>query len=192
MLFFRSRLQIATRRVQSARVPEDMVASYIASVGHRLSRPPATSVERPTIHSLAVIPLTNLSSDQAQEYLCDAITDALITELAQLRAIRAISRTSIMRYKRPTESLPHIAVSSTSMASSKGQCSARMIASGSPCSSSTRPTNTSGPVYERDLKDVFALERDVTMEIARQVQAEISTGGRVAAFATTARERPGA
>ena len=117
-----------------------------AGVGHRVSRPPATPVERPTIDSLAVIPLTNLSSDPAQEYLCDAITDALITEVAQLRAIRVISRTSVMRYKKTTEACRTSPVSSTSMASSKGQCSARMIGSGSPCSSSTRPTNTSGAV----------------------------------------------
>ncbi len=169
------------------------LTSYIASVGHRLSRPPATPVERPTIHSLAVIPLTNLSSDPAQEYLCDAITDALITEVAQLRAIRVISRTSVMRYKKTDRSLPDIA----------RELNVDGIVEGTVQRSDDRVRITVqlidasdkhlwGSVYERDLKDVFALEREVTTEIARKVQAEIRYGGRVAASATTSRERPGA
>ena len=152
------------------------LTSYIASVGHRVSRPPATPVERPTIHSLAVIPLTNLSSDPAQEYLCDAITDALITEVAQLRAIRVISRTSVMRYKKTDRSLPDIA----------RELNVDGIVEGTVQRSDDRVRITVqlidasdkhlwGSVYERDLKDVFALEREVTTEIARKVQAEIST-----------------
>jgi DNA-binding winged helix-turn-helix (wHTH) protein len=48
----------------------------------------------PQIQSLAVIPLTNLSGDQGQEYFSDGMTDALITELAQIGSIRVISCTS--------------------------------------------------------------------------------------------------
>jgi len=50
------------------------------------------------IHSLAVLPLENLSSD-SEDYFADGMTDELITDLAQISALRVISRTSIMPYK---------------------------------------------------------------------------------------------
>jgi DNA-binding winged helix-turn-helix (wHTH) protein len=51
------------------------------------------------VRSLAVLPLTNLSEDVSQEYFADGMTDELITELAQISALRVISRSSIMNYK---------------------------------------------------------------------------------------------
>jgi hypothetical protein len=65
---------------------------------------------RPTaIRSLAVLPLENLSGDAAQNYFSDGMTDELITDLAQISALRVISRTSVMVYKGAHKSLPQIA-----------------------------------------------------------------------------------
>ena len=61
------------------------------------------------IHSLAVLPLENLSGDLEQEYFADGMTAELITELAKISSIRVISRTSVMRYKRVREPLAQIA-----------------------------------------------------------------------------------
>jgi TolB-like protein len=63
----------------------------------------------PIIRSLAVLPLENLTGDASQEYFADGMTDALITDLAQIGALRVISRTSIMRYKGARKPLPEIA-----------------------------------------------------------------------------------
>ena len=63
----------------------------------------------PQIKSLAVLPLTNLSRDPEQEYFADGMTDALITELARIRALKVISRTSIMHYKKTDKTAPQIA-----------------------------------------------------------------------------------
>jgi TolB-like protein/DNA-binding winged helix-turn-helix (wHTH) protein len=51
------------------------------------------------IHSLAVLPLENLSGDPAQDYFADSMTDELITDLGQIGELRVISRTSAMQYK---------------------------------------------------------------------------------------------
>jgi TolB-like protein/DNA-binding winged helix-turn-helix (wHTH) protein/Tfp pilus assembly protein PilF len=59
----------------------------------------ATAAVPPAIHVLAVLPLDNLSGDPAQDYFVDGMTDALITNLAQIRSLNVISRTSTMRYK---------------------------------------------------------------------------------------------
>jgi TolB-like protein len=61
------------------------------------------------LDSLAVLPLQNLSSDPEQEYFSDGMTEALITELQKIKALRVISRTSVMRFKKSNEALPDIA-----------------------------------------------------------------------------------
>jgi len=63
----------------------------------------------PPIQSLAVLPLENLSHDPEQEYFADGMTEELITRLAQISALKVISRTSVMRYKGTKESSPQIA-----------------------------------------------------------------------------------
>jgi TolB-like protein/DNA-binding winged helix-turn-helix (wHTH) protein/Tfp pilus assembly protein PilF len=60
------------------------------------------------IQSVAVLPFDNLTGDLSQDYFVDGITDALITELAQIKTLRVISRTSVMYYKSSKKSLSEI------------------------------------------------------------------------------------
>jgi TolB-like protein/DNA-binding winged helix-turn-helix (wHTH) protein len=70
----------------------------------------STSTGRlPSIRSLAVLPLENLSGDAAQDYFADGMTDELITQLAQIRDLRVISRSSMMTYKQSRKPLAEIA-----------------------------------------------------------------------------------
>ena len=68
-----------------------------------------TARKAPEIHSLAVLPLANLSGDSSQDYLADGMTDALITDLSKIGALRVISRTSAMQYKGVHKTVPEIA-----------------------------------------------------------------------------------
>ncbi len=63
----------------------------------------------PAIHSLAVLPLDNLSGDASQEYFADGMTDELITELARIPNLRVVSRTSVMADKGSRRPLRDIA-----------------------------------------------------------------------------------
>jgi TolB-like protein/DNA-binding winged helix-turn-helix (wHTH) protein len=131
----------------------------------------------PQIRSLAVIPLTNLSGDQGQEYFSDGITDALITELAQIGSIRVISRTSSEQYKRTRKLLPEIG----------RELNVDGIIEGTVQRSGDRVRVTAQLIqvpadkhlwansYERDLRDAFLLERDVAGDIARQVQVRLNS-----------------
>ncbi len=67
-----------------------------------------TRSSSPQIRSLAVLPLENLTGDPSQDYFADGMTDALITDLAQIGSLRVISRTSSMQYRRTRKSLPQI------------------------------------------------------------------------------------
>jgi TolB-like protein/DNA-binding winged helix-turn-helix (wHTH) protein/tetratricopeptide (TPR) repeat protein len=130
----------------------------------------------PQIRSLAVLPLQNLSTDPAQEYFSDGMTDALITDLAQFSSVKVISRTSSMQYKLTKKSLPEIA----------RELNVDGIIEGTVQRSGDRVRVTTqlihGPSdrhlwansYERDTHDIFALERDLTEEITHQVQAQIT------------------
>jgi TolB-like protein/DNA-binding winged helix-turn-helix (wHTH) protein/Tfp pilus assembly protein PilF len=129
----------------------------------------------PQIRSIAVLPLQNLSGDPSQEYLSDGMTDALITDLAQIGSLRVISRTSSMQYKQTTKSLPEIG----------RELSVDGIVEGSIHRSGDHVRITAqlihGPsdrhlwanTYEGDFRNVFALERNVTQDITHQVQARI-------------------
>ena len=61
------------------------------------------------IQSIAVLPLENLSGDPSQEYFADGMTDALITELSQIKKLRVMSRTTVMQYKHAQKPLQQIA-----------------------------------------------------------------------------------
>ena len=139
-----------------------------------------TSAGSPSIRSLAVLPLANLSNDPNQEYFADGMTDALITDLAQIASLKVISRTSVMRYKKSTKPLPQIA----------RELNVDGVIEGTVQRSGDRVRITAqlihGPTdkhlwansFERDARDVFGLEHSITQEIAQLVQARITSTNR--------------
>ena len=64
---------------------------------------------RPSISSIAVLPLSNLSGDSSQEWLADGMTEALSSTLSQIGALTVVSSTSTRRYKNTTKSAAEIA-----------------------------------------------------------------------------------
>jgi serine/threonine protein kinase/Tfp pilus assembly protein PilF len=62
-----------------------------------------------SIQSIAVLPLKNLTGDPGQDYFCDGMTDALISELNHIGAMRVISRQSTRQYKNSNKSMAQIA-----------------------------------------------------------------------------------
>jgi TolB-like protein/DNA-binding winged helix-turn-helix (wHTH) protein/tetratricopeptide (TPR) repeat protein len=128
-----------------------------------------------TIRALAVLPLQNLSTDPVQEYFSEGMTDALITDLAQISALKVVSRTTIMRYGRPDKPLSQIA----------RELNVDGIVEGTVQRSGDRVRITAQLIYgptdqhiwassfDRDVKDMLALQGEVASEIARQVQVKI-------------------
>lgn len=129
-----------------------------------------------TIGSLAVLPLENHMGDPAQEYFADGMTEALIAELARLGSLRVISRTSVMRYKEAPKSVPEIAKElkvhavvegSVLRAGDRGRITVQLVHA---------PTDRRlwTNEYERDLRDILALQREVARAIAGEIRAKLT------------------
>jgi TolB-like protein/Tfp pilus assembly protein PilF len=147
------------------------MALNLGGLRDRVFPPPSTHIEW-----VAVLPLTTPAGNPEQEYFADGMTDALISELANISALRVISRTSIMRYKGTTKSVPEIArelkvdaVLEASALESGGRVriTARLIRA----SSEANIWNNS---YERDLRDVLDLQREVAAAVAREIRVAIT------------------
>ena len=128
------------------------------------------------VQSIAVLPLENLSGDPAQEYFADGITEALITDLGKIGQLRVISRTSVMRYKDTKKSLQEIA----------RELQVDALVEGTVARSGDRVRITANLVqaspekhlwadsFERELRDVLALQDDVSRAIANGIRVKLT------------------
>ncbi len=128
------------------------------------------------IHSLAVLPLDNLSGDASQNYFADGMTDELITDLAQISALRVISRTSVMVYKGARKPLPQIARELNVDAVVEGT----VLRSGDQVRITAQLIEAStdkhlwSQSYEGELRDTLALQNRVAGAIADQIRINLT------------------
>jgi serine/threonine-protein kinase len=129
-----------------------------------------------SIRSLAVLPLENLSRDPEQEYFADGMTEALISNLARIRSLRVISRTSVMRYKRTRKPLPEIGreldvdgivEGSVVRSRDRVRVTAQLV-------HASTDTHLWAQEYDRDLRDVLALQSEVARAVADEVRAQVT------------------
>ena len=130
----------------------------------------------PPIGSIAVLPLENLSGDPAQEYFADGMTEALISSLAQIRALKVISRTSIMRYKGVRRSLPEIARELNVDAVIEGtvQRSGGRVRVTAQLIHAATDAHVWSREYERDLTDVLKLQSEVARAVAAEIRIQVT------------------
>jgi TolB-like protein/DNA-binding winged helix-turn-helix (wHTH) protein/Tfp pilus assembly protein PilF len=128
------------------------------------------------IRSLAVLPLENLSGDASQNYFADGMTDELITDLAQISALRVISRTSVMVYKGARKPLPQIARELNVDAVVEGT----VLRSGDHVRITAQLIEAStdkhlwSQSYEGELRDTLALQSRVASAIADQIRINLT------------------
>jgi TolB-like protein/DNA-binding winged helix-turn-helix (wHTH) protein/Tfp pilus assembly protein PilF len=130
----------------------------------------------PLIRSLAVLPLENLSDDASQDYFSDGMTDELITELGQISQLRVISRTSVMTYKGSHKSLREIAQDLNVEAVVEGAVlrSGKQVRITAQLILAAADKHLWARSYEGDLKDAFALQKQVARSIAQEIRIELT------------------
>jgi serine/threonine protein kinase/tetratricopeptide (TPR) repeat protein len=128
------------------------------------------------IGSIAVLPLENLSGDPEQEYFADGMTDELISNIAKVSALRVISRTSVMRYKDTDKSLPEIARELNVDAIVEGSVlrSGNRIRISAQLIHAAKDEHLWAESYERDLRDILSLQRELARVIATRIDIELT------------------
>lgn len=130
----------------------------------------------PGIHSIAILPLENLSGSAAQDYFADGITEELINNLGQVSTLRVISLTSSMSYKGTKKKLPEIAKE----LSVDGVVEGGILRQGNQVRISAQliDARTDRPVwahtYVRQLDNVFDWQGEVAQAIASEIRAELT------------------
>lgn len=153
-----------------------VIVSVAVGIGLYRTRTPGSAAAAPArITSLAVLPLVNMSGDPSQDYLADGMTEALIADLSKIRALRVISRTSVMRYKGVSKPVPEIA----------RDLNVEGIVEGSVVRSGDRVRITAQLIdaatdahlwsdsYERDLRDILNVQRELARRVSREIRITV-------------------
>lgn len=131
---------------------------------------------RSEIRGIAVLPLRNVSNDPAQEYFVGGMTDAIISDLSRIKALRVISRTSAMKYKDTSLSLPEIARELNVDAVLEGSALLvrdRVRLSMQLVSARNEETLWSAR-YDRDLEDVLDLQADLAQTVVHEIAIQLT------------------
>jgi TolB-like protein/DNA-binding winged helix-turn-helix (wHTH) protein/Tfp pilus assembly protein PilF len=128
------------------------------------------------IESVAVLPLANLSRDPEQDYFADGMTEALIANLAQVRALRVISRTSVMHYKGTEKTLPQIARDLNVDAVIEGtvQRSGNRVQVTAQLIRGETETPVWAKIYERDSQDVLVMQSELARAIVSEIKVHLT------------------
>src|SRR5438876_6990869 len=126
--------------------------------------------------SIAVLPFENLSDDKNAAYFADGIQEEILTKLASIADLKVISRTSTAKYKSKPEDLKTVSQQlgvatvlegSVQKAADKVRVNVQLI-------DARADSHLWAKSYDRDMKDVFAVESEVAQEIADSLQAKLS------------------
>jgi TolB-like protein/DNA-binding winged helix-turn-helix (wHTH) protein/Flp pilus assembly protein TadD len=130
----------------------------------------------PVIRSLAVLPLESLSNDASQDYFADGMTDELISDLGQIRALRVISRTSVMAYKHTRKSLPQIARELNVDAVVEGSVlrSGDQVRITAQLIEAATDRHVWSQSYQGALRDTLALQNNVARAIADEIRISLN------------------
>jgi len=126
--------------------------------------------------SIAVLPFSNMNADAENEFFADGITEDILAQLAKIKSLQVISRTSIMQYKNTTKSLREIGKElgvATILEGSvrRGGNRVRIVAQ---LIDTKTDKHIWAETYDRDLDDIFAIQSDVANEIATALKASLT------------------
>jgi serine/threonine-protein kinase len=137
--------------------------------------PAHVQIERPEL-SIAVLPFASLSEAMADEFFSDGITEDIITQLSKISALKVISRTSVMRFKKTTSDLreiasvlgvAHVLEGSVRRAGDRLRITAQLI-------DGRTDRHLWADTYDRQLADVFEIQSEVAQAIAGALRARLT------------------
>src|SRR3989475_3426166 len=154
-----------------------MVAALLALlvaliVVKKLARSTSSILEK----SVAVLPFENLSEDKANAYFADGIQDEILTKLASIADLKVISRTSTAKYQSKPDDLKTVSqqLGVANVVEGTVQRAADQVRVNVQLIDARRDTHLWAKTYDRAAKDIFAVESEVSQEVADALQAKLS------------------
>ena len=126
--------------------------------------------------SLAVLPFFNMSNDEDQEYFSDGLTEDIITQLSKIKALKVVSRTSIMQYKKNPKPIKDIGreLNVTVILEGSVQRSADKVRITAQLIDAASDEHLWAESYDRNVSDIFSIQREVAIAIADVLNATLS------------------
>jgi TolB-like protein/Tfp pilus assembly protein PilF len=151
-------------------VPTEEEKSMVSSVKERVEEHDLQD------KSIAVLPFVSLAHDASQEYFADGITENILIQLAMLRNIRVISRTSIMRYKKTTKSAPEIAseLGVKYLLEGSAQSHGNKIRINVQFVDAQKDTQVWARAFVESLDDIFEIQGNVAEAVAKELQSSLN------------------
>ncbi len=171
----------AAQRANPRRRPLTVIASVVGVISLALVSVLVFLPGEPTFDTIAVLPLNNLSQNPESDYFADGMTDALITELAQIKGFRKVSsRTSVMQFKDAQTSLPEIAnlLGVAAIVEGAVQLQGTRVAINVKLIDGVTEQHLWARSYERSLTDIISLQREISGAIAEQIRLSLSLDDR--------------
>ncbi|MEO7363757.1 MAG: tetratricopeptide repeat protein [Gemmatimonadaceae bacterium] len=139
-------------------------------------QPSSTAPGRSRSASVAVLPFQNLSGDSDSEYFADGITEDVIAQLSKIRALKVISRTSVMPFRQRQHSLKQIAskLGVTTLLDGSVRHSGERVRIVVKLVDAETDQHLWVETYDRELTDIFSIQSDVALRIAAALKAELS------------------
>ncbi len=147
----------------------------------------------PDVPSIAVLPFVNMSGDPKQEFFSDAITENIITALSKVPRLFVISRQSTFFYKgKPVKvkqvseefGVQYVLEGSVQRSADRIRINAQLI-------DALTGHHLWAERYERDQKDLFAVQDEITMKILQAIRVKLSEGEISSAYSQYFRGRQG-
>jgi len=139
-------------------------------------QPEPNAPDRARSPSVAVLPFLNLSGDIGNEYFADGITEDVIAHLSKIRALKVISRTSVMRFKQRQHSLKEIGATlgATTLLDGTVRHAGDHVRIVAKLIDVEADRHLWVETYDRHVTDIFAIQTDVALQIAAALKAELS------------------
>ncbi len=127
-------------------------------------------------NSIAVLPFSNMSSDQEQEYFSDGLTEDIITQLSKIRSLKVISRTSVMQYKKNPKPVREIGneLGVATILEGSVQRHGDQVRITAQLINAASDDHMWAESYDRPVKDIFSIQREVAMAIASVLNTTLS------------------
>ncbi len=166
-----------------------VVAAVISAFIYVVRRGPAHSLANVAEKSIAVLPLVNSTGDPANEYFSDGMSEEFISSLSRLQELKVIGRTSSFQFKGKTDDsktigeklgVYYLLEGSVRKSADRVRIAVALIKSGD-------GANVWSETYDRELKDIFAVQSEIAGAVAKQLKvALLGNNGQTAPLATAA------